>query len=155
MYLHVCRFKSRQCQDFKKILIYTGGVLALLCVLLEDVVDRLEEETLLPVDRDVPQLARLLEPVLLLNLVADVVEGLRPGIREDERKVPRQSKLLMHLGVDLPGEPSLVLAIVGVVRAALSSSNRLFAVGPETHPDHKIIPPLLTAELEKNTFKLL
>ena len=90
-------------------------------VLLQDVVDGPERKLRGSVGRHVPQLVRLLRPMLLLYRVVNVADSLRPGVGEAVGEVLVLPELVLELGVDLAPEPGLVLARVWVVGAHLIS----------------------------------
>ena len=87
-------------------------LLLTLGILLQDVINRHELESLIAACRSLPEFVRLFSPVFLLDWVIDPQRRLRPGVHEGEAEGLVDPELLLELSVELPHEPFLVPAVV-------------------------------------------
>ena len=62
-------------------------------------------------------------------------------------EVAIDSKLFLCKQVHLPGEPSLIMAVLWILWVTLTFVYCLLAVGPETDAKDKVVPPLLAEEM--------
>ena len=116
-------------------------------VLLEDVINGHEPKSVLPAGGDLPEDARLLPPVLLLQRVLNVVPSLRIGVGEDTSKVFVYVELFSQLCVAIVTEPGLVVAVVRIFGFTNSIINGVLVVCPKAHSDHDVVPPVRSEDL--------